>query len=83
MPTNQENIAYYQCRIAACAEQIARAACPSTNRVHEDFARLYRERLDTLVCERPLDGKPGAEGAAPGADGSDIAGPADSGSHFV
>ncbi len=58
MPTQEQNIAYYRRRIAACAEQAARAACPSTRRAHEELVRLYQEKVDTFVGEQSLESEP-------------------------
>jgi hypothetical protein len=80
MPTEEENIAYYRRRIAACTEQALRAESPSARGAHEALARLYREKLVALGADpgphdeqgvgepgaiREADDKPPAQGGHP------------------
>ena len=52
MSTEQEDIAYYRRRIAACHALAAAATCLSARRAHEALAQLYAEQL--LMLERDL-----------------------------
>jgi hypothetical protein len=58
MPTDQDDIAYYQRRIAACDSQAATSTCPSARRAHEMLSQLYTERL--LVLRRRVSLRAGA-----------------------
>jgi hypothetical protein len=48
MRTPQENLAYYQRRLATCTAQAARTTCPSARHAYDELANLYRKKLDAL-----------------------------------